>query len=105
MTKYNSLEQSNIREAMEEALLRIPAHMKDGVRNYIDQGIKPGGFLTAVLANDFYHAVLRADSINVNHLKAWALLLDHVLPRPSYGSYQAVSEWCVHGGLSGKRSP
>ena len=35
----------------------IPDRMMDGIRRYIEQGIHPGHFLTAVIMNDLAEAV------------------------------------------------
>lgn len=40
---------------------KLPEKYRDGIRNWIEFGIEPGGFLCAVLKNDFGQAVQRAD--------------------------------------------
>ena len=49
----------------------IPAHMRDGAERYINDGIEPGGFMMAVLTNDFKGVMGRADDINKLHLQEW----------------------------------
>jgi len=46
----------------------VPEHMKDGLDRYVRLGIHPGGFLQAVLRNDFAEAMVRADAQNKQHL-------------------------------------
>lgn len=72
---------------------KLPAHMQDGLRRYIEQGIPMGGFGTAVLANDFVGAALRADETNLRCLREWALWLTNECPRNAWGSYVTVNAW------------
>ena len=46
----------------------IPEHMIEVVRHYIENGLEPGSFLSAVLQNDLRRAVECADEININRL-------------------------------------
>ena len=39
----------------------IPERLRAGILRYVDHGIQPGGFLTAVLMNDLGAATGRAD--------------------------------------------
>jgi len=85
----------------------VPEHMRGGVRRYIENGIPPGHFLTAVLSNDFVGAIGRADEVNKERFGDWALFLYNELPgRGSYrqdcwGSREAVKNWIKVGGLRG----
>ena len=38
------------------------ALMVDAVKNYLEEGIPPGSFLTAVICNNFYQAVSSAET-------------------------------------------
>jgi len=79
---------------------RIPKHMQDGVRLYIEQGIPPGSFLYAVLCNEFAEAIIRADPTNYRELHTWAFFLENEIPRMSWGSKEKVNKWIEHNGLS-----
>lgn len=48
----------------------IPQLTRDGIMRYVERGIQPGGFLTAVLCNDLYTAVGRADRDSIAALPA-----------------------------------
>lgn len=48
----------------------IPEHTRSGIMQYVEHGIQPGGFLTAVLSNDLYNATGRADRENLAALPA-----------------------------------
>jgi len=67
--------------------------MEPSVRLYVEEGISPGSFLKAVLANDFMGAVGRADSSNSELLREWAMFVYNYLPENCWGSYDVVKEW------------
>ena len=69
---------------------------------YVDQGIEPGGFLAAVLENNFMEAAGRADSYNQFHLYDWAKVIYNDVPSGCHGSAKAVAEWIKSGGLVGQ---
>lgn len=71
----------------------IPSHMHSAIENYILHGFSPGGFLTAVLANDLMEAVGRADQINQQSLVGWCRFIYNHTPSTSHGSYEAVEKW------------
>lgn len=71
----------------------IPPHMHEGLHRYIDEGIEPGGFMTAVLANDLSRAALCADSANKYKLADYIIFVHNYLPIGSYGSYEKVVLW------------
>lgn len=71
----------------------VPAHMHDGVINYLFDRLPPGGFMTALLSNDFMEAAARADEKNQRALMNWATWLYNHAPRPCYGSPEAVEWW------------
>lgn len=48
----------------------IPQLTRNSIMRYVEQGIQPGGFLTAVLCNDLYNATGRADRENLAALPA-----------------------------------
>jgi hypothetical protein len=47
----------------------IPELTRTGILRYVEQGIQPGGFLTAVLSNDLYNATGKADRQNLAALR------------------------------------
>lgn len=73
---------------------KVPvAYMAQAVEYYIENGIQPGGFLSAVLSNDFIEAVGRADEENSNNLREWGVFLYNHLPVESYGSTENYTNW------------
>jgi hypothetical protein len=62
-------------------------------RRYIEDGTSPGGFVKAVLANDFSAAVTKADNTNGEALDAWAMWLTWDIPTDAWGDEEAVRNW------------
>lgn len=62
---------------------------------YIEHGIEPGGFLTAVLSNDLKEACGRADHINQHvlwEIVAWCF---NELPHNAWGSAEKYRNWII----------
>ena len=78
---------------------KVPVdYMAQAVEYYIERGIQPGGFLSAVLSNDFIEAVGRADEENSNNLREWGVFLYNHLPAGSYGSQDNFNNWIRRSG-------
>ena len=77
----------------------IPPHMIGGLRRYIENGIKPGSFLCAVLRNDLCEAVLRADDVNRRALWQFVAFLYDYAPIPAWGSPEKFDAWIKQRGL------
>lgn len=80
---------------------RLPEHMQDGMRRYIENGIPPGSFQRAVLSNDLMQAFRRADDVNVHAMRDYAVFLVSQAPGGCFGSPQHVTDWIAHRGLAG----
>lgn len=76
--------------------------LDDALENYLMRGYQPGGFLTAVLANDLFMAVGRADHWNKDNLPRIVHEIQNEMTPVAYGSYAAVKEWCADA--NGRRS-
>jgi hypothetical protein len=72
---------------------RLPENVRGGMERYIEYGITPGGFLTAVLENDLADALGRADSNNLPRLQEILSWLHDEVPSVCWGSPAAVSAW------------
>ncbi len=80
----------------------IPEHMRAGAKAYIENGVQAGGFLTAILFNDFARAYYSADAINRKAMGDWARWLCHGgIPHQCWGSVEKVVKWTSHNGLEG----
>ena len=79
---------------------RLPSHMQDSARRYMEHGHPVGDFLTFVMENDLCHAFVKADDINTMAMREWAAFLYNA-PGKSWGSPEKVREWQAHNGLAG----
>jgi len=71
----------------------IRDEMMDGLIRYIEHGIPPGHFLSAVLTNDLSEAVSRADEQNLANLPAYIGFLYNEAPSGCWGSPKHFNEW------------
>ena len=69
------------------------AYMQDGVDRYINQGIPPGSFLTALFCNDLKEAYRRADDANTAAMREWVRFMINDMPSIAQGSPDKVQEW------------
>lgn len=69
-------------------------YMIDGVKYYIEKGIPPGGFLTALFSNDLKLTFRRADDNNLAAIHEWVKFMYWEMPHDSHGSPEAVAAWC-----------
>jgi hypothetical protein len=74
---------------------QIPERMRGGIVRYVENGIKPGSFLYAVICNDLMLAVGKADYENIRLLPAYARLLYQYFPPGSHGSAERAKLWMV----------
>lgn len=79
----------------------IPEVTIGTLERYVHKGIAPGGFMTAVLSNDLFGAVGRADLGNVKALDKIVKYIYNRCPSGCHGSKQIVEDWCKMGGLEG----
>lgn len=79
----------------------LPEHMQDGMRRYVEQGIPPGGFATAVLENKLAESFLKADTDNTHYMREWAVFMWEEMPTAAWGSTEKVAAWIAHNGLKG----
>jgi hypothetical protein len=77
----------------------IPDSMIGPLRRYIENGIPPGDFMTAVLSNDLREACARADDINRPRLFEYVKFLHAYAPYSCWGSLKSVKAWVSEGGL------
>jgi len=77
----------------------IPDHMIGSMRRYIENGIAPGSFLMAVLANDLRRAVECADATNTQRLPDYVRFLYSCAPINCWGGPAEVAAWIAHHGL------
>lgn len=71
----------------------IPAHTLAALDRYVNHRLQPGGFLTAVLSNDLFSAVGRADSQNKLALAEICQYIYNEVPGNAWGSSDAVRNY------------
>jgi hypothetical protein len=80
----------------------IPIRMYPGIIKWIQDGVKPGHFLMAIVENDLKESINRADDENVIRLQAYIKFLYNCAPGGCWGSKEKVEEWAKMGGLRKK---
>ena len=71
----------------------LPEHMREGVKLYIERGIPPGSFLTAIICNDLREACGRADYINQHRIFEIVRWFWNEAPSPCWGSAERMKSW------------
>ena len=80
---------------------RIPEHMRDSMRGYIEHGKDIGDFLYALLCDDIPGAFSKADDTNRDAMYEYVCFLHDEAPSTAWGSPEAVSDWIKRGGMQG----
>lgn len=71
----------------------LPEHLRPGAIRYIEGGIKPGSFLTAVICNDLQMAVGHADEASLAALPEIVRFFYNELPGNCWGSKKIMKAW------------
>ena len=72
---------------------QLPARQRESLELYLQHGIGPGGFLTAVLCNDLVNTWIHADDVNRAALPVYVGWLVYEAPAESWGSRARVRDW------------
>jgi hypothetical protein len=73
--------------------LRLPEHLRSGMRRYIEMRIETGAFLRKVLENDLVGAFEQADALSELSMREIVDFLRFDVPREAWGSPPAVKAW------------
>ncbi len=71
----------------------LPEGLRGGAQRYIESGIEPGGFLSAVICNDLLGAVGRADATDILELPKIVRWFYNEAPGDCWGSRDAMHQW------------
>lgn len=71
----------------------IPGYMMGGLKRYIENHIPPGDFLTAIICNDLFEAVGRADDVNAANIPAYVGYFYNEAPSACWGSKEKMKAW------------
>lgn len=80
----------------------LPAHLRKGVREYIERGHLPGDFLCSVISNDLMKAYGHGDQISKDSLGDILSFFWNEAPGRSHGSPEIMKTWASNGGLEGR---
>jgi hypothetical protein len=84
----------------------MPRELGAGLIRYLRYGIRPGGFLQAILRNDLADAARRADGVNFIRLGTYVIVLDVAAPADAWGTPEKVEAWIERGRRElGPRAP
>ena len=72
---------------------KLPTNLQDGMQRYIENGFQTGHFLKAVLSNDLFGAVSRADNQNIKLIPDIVRWMHWEIPAPAWGSQEKVKAW------------
>jgi len=71
----------------------IPEYMQGGLQRYLEEHIRPGDFLEAVICNDLRGAAVRADDINIHLLGEYMKWFYNEVPITCWGSPENYKAW------------
>ena len=71
----------------------IPEGMREGLRLYVEDHIRPGSFLVAVICNDLREAVAQADDVNMPNIPAYVNYFYNHAPSTCWGSQKKMEAW------------
>ena len=72
---------------------KLPSHIQKGVQRYIEHGVKPGDFLTAVICNDLKESFARADETNIERMFDIVSFFYNEAPLWCWGSPERMKNW------------
>jgi hypothetical protein len=75
----------------------IPERMMGPLLRYIQDHVRPGQFLCAVISNDLKEAIGRADDENIANLPAYVAYLYNEAPAVCWGSPKHMENWILRG--------
>jgi hypothetical protein len=77
----------------------VPVRYQAGLRRYFEEFIRPGGALSAILANDLAATLASVDrDVTMDELRNLATFLYSYAPSRALGSRKAVSDWVESDG-------
>lgn len=71
----------------------IQDHMMEGIKRYVEDGIRPGDFLTAIICNDLTNSVWRADETNMRNIPAFVEYFYNRVPLSIWKSKENMEAW------------
>ena len=87
--------------AMNPNYEKLPEHMQNAMRLYIEHGVFVGDFLRLIICNDFVHAAGYGDWENQRSLFNYCSFLVNDMPMQAWGSVEKYNAWVAQGGKNG----
>ena len=78
----------------------IPALTMGAINRYVNEGLPPGSFVTAVLCNDLFNAIGTADEDNIVALPEIVRYVYNELPGGAWGNLNKMNAWMKKGGVN-----
>ena len=79
---------------------RVPVHLRDGIRRYVEHGILPGSLLRAIICNNLRETICRAaGDLTLGDIRAVHFWFWDCAPGACYGSEDRMAMWHKQGGL------
>jgi hypothetical protein len=72
---------------------QIPEYMRGGLFRWIENGVLPGNFLTAIIKNDLRRSFEYADDENIFRIHSYIKFLYNWAPGECWGSEEKVKSW------------
>ena len=72
---------------------KLPSGLVPGMQLYIEEGVQPGSFLTAVLCNNLRESFAKADDFNQKLMFEIVKWMWNEIPATCWGSPKAVLKW------------
>lgn len=82
--------------AVDFTTLREP--LRAGMDRWIQHGIQPGGFLSAVIANNLREAFVKADDENIRAMASIVNWFYNEMPAPAWGWPEKAKAWAKRFG-------
>jgi hypothetical protein len=79
----------------------IPEHMRGGIIRWVEDGVKPGSFLWAVICNDLSQTFCAADDENLALIPLYVEWFRWQCPAACRGSVADAAAWKAKGGMTG----
>ena len=67
--------------------------MVPGIKRYVEHGIMPGGFMTALFSNELTNTFAHADETNTPLIREWVLWVHNEMPGDTVGSRATVQSY------------
>jgi len=72
---------------------KIPERTQMSIDRYVNHGTRPGHFLEAVMSNDLFDAIGRADREHLYCLREICSYIYNHIPLDAWGSRERVKAW------------